>query len=140
LKPANIFITEDGTIKIGDFGFITDKQIEKLESRTFGGTYLYMSPEQRFNEQYNHKADIFSLGLIFYELMMPIPAVEHEATLSQVRNLNFPAEFGNTYGSEYSNLVCKMLDKEASRRPETSTILEEIKVCTILKEKICHLL
>ena len=69
LKPDNIFIQED-TIKIADFGLVTNKG---KHSTNRVGTELYMAPEVTAEKgDYDNKADIYSLGLIFLELLVPL--------------------------------------------------------------------
>lgn len=64
LKPDNIFC-HNGQFKIGDFGF--SKVIsENLNFHTFCGSQLYMAPEIKLQKPYNHKADIWSLGIIYF--------------------------------------------------------------------------
>ena len=67
IKPQNIFIAPDGTIKLGDFGIA--KTVESTTVGTIIGTYKYMAPEVRNNQPYGRKADIYSLGLVLYWLL-----------------------------------------------------------------------
>ena len=68
IKPENILIDENMNIKLIDFGFATNKNIEKLTS--FYGTQSYMAPEIRKGKEYNGKEiDIFSLGVVLFSLV-----------------------------------------------------------------------
>lgn len=69
------------------------------------GTRLYMSPEQFVAKQYNYKVDIYSLGLIFFELLVPFSTeMERVSTLIEVRDKKYPAEFLNQYSKEVIKL------------------------------------
>ncbi|MDO4648563.1 MAG: serine/threonine-protein kinase [Eubacteriales bacterium] len=68
IKPENIFVSKFGDYKLGDFGIARDNV---LDQRTFSrkGTYSYMAPELYKGEDYDDRADIYSLGLVLYKLL-----------------------------------------------------------------------
>ncbi|CAD8159971.1 unnamed protein product [Paramecium octaurelia] len=70
LKPQNILINDD-CVKIADFGFA--KPLNQLYNEMNVGTPLYMSPETIIKSQYNAKSDIWSLGVLFYEILFGYP-------------------------------------------------------------------
>lgn len=70
IKPANIFAAPDGSFKLGDFGIA--RTVEAVENATYAtriGTPRYMAPEIYNNQLYSARADIYSLGLVLYELL-----------------------------------------------------------------------
>jgi serine/threonine protein kinase len=85
LKPKNILLDSDFTVKIADFGTVTgihgqgghsgiNRQFAEDSNciHTFDiGTESYKSPEQKSGPKYNEKSDVYSLGLIFLELFYP---------------------------------------------------------------------
>ena len=98
IKPQNIFISNDGDYKLGDFGIA--KTAEKTSGGTKIGTYNYMAPEVYNNEPYGHAADIYSLGLVMYWLLnerrMPFnplpPAVPTASEMDEARLRRFQGE------------------------------------------------
>lgn len=80
-----------------------------------------MSPEQLSNQNYDHKVDIYSLGLILFELLVPFGTVmERVTTMTKVRRLEFPSHFQETLEHE---IVCSMLSHTPGERPEATEIL-----------------
>lgn len=126
LKPSNIFFALDGQIKIGDFGLVTDMaeipydpstsssnsssnfdiiSISQKKHTQRVGTSLYMSPEQSSGRPYNYKVDIFSLGLILFELLNFFNTeTERFKVLDSIRKGIFPPEFEENFNQEVSRI------------------------------------
>jgi serine/threonine protein kinase len=68
IKPDNMFVSEHGDYKLGDFG-VARKMEKTLSGLSKKGTYLYMAPEVFKGEDYNHTVDIYSLGIVIYRFL-----------------------------------------------------------------------
>lgn len=73
MKPQNILIGSDGAIKLCDFGFARVMSCNTMVLTSIKGTPLYMAPELVQEQPYNHTADLWSLGVILYELVVGKP-------------------------------------------------------------------
>ena len=69
LKPENIFLTMEKKLKIGDFGIAKGLSRTSHLASTKQGTFLYMAPEIHGGEKYNMMADMWSLGVVVYEII-----------------------------------------------------------------------
>jgi len=141
LKPSNIFFSQDGQIKIGDFGLVTDTVDIPNVSNDCGdhsglpsnvrhtqqvGTHLYMSPEQLRGQHYDYKVDIYSLGLIFFELHVYFSTeMERIKTLRALRDGLYPADFASQYPEQYE-LLQRMLSSQPLQRPQTKQLKQQL--------------
>ncbi len=74
ISPQNVLISMEGEVKIIDFGIAKAKgQSHKTEAGVIKGKYRYMSPEQARGERIDHRTDVFSAGVVFYELILGHP-------------------------------------------------------------------
>ncbi len=68
LKSQNVFLTKKGFVKLGDFGIARVLSNTKSKAKTVVGTPYYLSPEIIESQPYNFKSDIWSLGVLLYEM------------------------------------------------------------------------
>ena len=126
IKPENIMLTPTGKVKILDFGVAkhlprSDQSSTVDRSGTFAGTPAYMSPEVLLEQAPDGRADIFSLGVVFYEVLTgqhPFMAGSFVATTDRIRS-ETPASiriFNRSVSRDLEALVNKAMAKDASQR------------------------
>jgi len=145
IKPHNILVDEEDFIKIVDFGIARNVYRTAEESVTKTGTLIgtpdYMSPEQANGQESDHRSDIYSLGIVIYEMLsssVPFKSDSPLNTLIQhiqkkhdsiiLKNPKVPVWF--------SDILDKLLEKKPEHRYKNGKeIIEDIETC-IKKEKI----
>lgn len=127
LKTQNIFLTKDNTIKLGDFGIARILSHTHDKAKTMVGTPYYLSPEIIENMPYSFKSDIWSLGIILYELCCLEPPFNADSlsclALRIVRGNYSP--IGSMYSKDLRNLVGLMLQNDPNKRPSVHQILSK---------------
>ena len=122
IKPGNLFLDKDGNPYVGDFGLALREE-DIGTGHKMAGTPQYMSPEQASGEGHrvDGRTDIFSLGVIFYELLSgkrPFRGDSKQTVLEQVRNTDPrpPRQYNDRIPQELERICLKSLAKKASDR------------------------
>eukprot|EP01062_Namystynia_karyoxenos_P056774 TRINITY_DN476_c0_g2_i1.p1 TRINITY_DN476_c0_g2~~TRINITY_DN476_c0_g2_i1.p1 ORF type:complete len:453 (+),score=144.98 TRINITY_DN476_c0_g2_i1:88-1446(+) len=123
LKAANIFLTSNGMVKLGDFGFSHDYEetVSNAVAKTFCGTPYYLAPELWKNKKYGKKADVWSLGVVLYEMVTltrPFRADSMKGLMKVVLEQD-PEPLSDQWSKGMRTLVEATLTKEAQLRPTT---------------------
>jgi len=122
LKPHNIMIDPTGTVRIMDFGIARSVQTKGWTGEGIAvGTPEYMSPEQAEGQDVDTRTDIYSLGIILYEMITGKVPFEGETTLSILRKQEFeppipPKEWNPQIPESLNRLILKCLEKKKERR------------------------
>ena len=137
IKPSNIFLLKDDTIKLADFGI--SKKVSKEDSM-FIGTPVYTSPEIISKKDYSYKADIWSLGVTFLQLIflrLPFLGEDHETLYNNIihkilnpKILNkdktgYNEDIIKNYSKEFIDLIDKMVSVNPDDRPSVKEILNK---------------
>ncbi|XP_072523603.1 membrane-associated tyrosine- and threonine-specific cdc2-inhibitory kinase [Salminus brasiliensis] len=138
LKPANVFLTRSGRLKLGDFGLLLELPRESEDGETAGenstekkkrekddaqeGDPRYMAPELLRGE-YGAAADVFSLGVSILELSCNIEVPKGGEGWQQLRKGCLPSEFTNALSSELQDVLRLMLAPEPRDRATVQQLL-----------------
>ena len=126
LKSQNIFLTKTGLVKLGDFGIAKNLNCTWQKAKTMIGTPYYLSPEIVNNKPYSFKSDIWSLGVLLYEMMalkMPFDANSLPMLTLKIIKGNY-APPPQRYTADLRNLISQLLNVDPDKRPSVDQILK----------------
>ena len=120
IKPANIFVTDDGNVKLGDFG------VGRFATQVSGtgclvGTPAYISPEQILGNSQDHRSDLFSLGVVLYQMttgVRPFNGSSIGAVCAQIVSTEPPppSQHKAELPAAFDRIVMRCLSKDPAAR------------------------
>ncbi|KAM9917993.1 hypothetical protein OXX59_008970 [Metschnikowia pulcherrima] len=128
IKSANILLTEDGTVKLADFGVSGEMSLTRTKRNTLVGTPYWMAPEviSHSAKGYDTKADIWSTGITAIEFVTghpPLSSVEPMEALFKIPGNKPPELEGSHFSDDMKDFVRYCLIKSAKQRPSASSLL-----------------
>ena len=126
VKPGNIWLTKDGTAKIGDFGLAKSRnRAQVTQSGNIVGTVTYMSPEQITGSEVTPRADLYGLGVVLYEMVCGRPPFMGYDSPSVVRQHLETEPVSPVWHNPYcprplEALILRLLAKDPKRRPKSA--------------------
>ncbi|MFC1530099.1 protein kinase [Gemmatimonadota bacterium] len=135
VKSANIMVSMEGNVKVMDFGLAhLEDRSQLTRSGTTMGTLAYSSPEQLTGRPYDERSEIWSLGVVFYELLtkqLPFKSpAEGELLFSIINNEQTrPSELREDIPPKIESVLTRMLEKDATLRYQnTSELISDLQV------------
>jgi serine/threonine protein kinase len=135
VKPDNIGFTLDGTLKVIDFGLAKvvedsspdSNEMYRLSGET--GSLRYMAPEVADNRPYNHKADVYSFGIILWEMLSykkPYEGLNRESFYVRIVDAGERPPVNKKWPKELSKLVTDCWNVDVEQRPTFSIIVDRL--------------
>jgi serine/threonine protein kinase len=133
IKPDNVMVRPDGYVKVLDFGLVKLMEVssEGLDAANTQlgvamGTLSYMSPEQAAGEPIDHRTDIWSLGVVLYELVTgqrPFTGESRQATINAILSIDPapPSTINPNVPAELDQVLTKALEKDRELRYQTAS-------------------
>jgi len=124
ISPHNVLLSYEGEVKITDFGIAKAKTtLSEEEPGVVKGKYAYMAPEQAQAKPHDRRVDIFSLGVVLYELISgvnPFRGLKATDVIHKARTRSYPAlhetEVGASAPQELSDIVTRAMDPDPEQR------------------------
>jgi serine/threonine protein kinase len=134
LKPDNIGFSDDGTLKLFDFGLVTcihsfSSSNEKYEMTGCTGSLRYMAPEVALKLAYNEKVDVYSFGILLWQMARdrpPFKGLKKEEFMSSVVENGERPKLDKTWPVGFSQLLTKCWDCDPQIRPSFAMINDKL--------------
>jgi len=126
IKPENLLLMGNGELKLGDFGWAVHAVGNDQRRETLCGTLDYLPPEMVNENRYTHEVDIWSMGVLAYELVIGKPAFEtttNAATMDKIDkvDLKFPTHI--KLSNECRDFISRILAKDPADRPDWAALM-----------------
>ncbi len=135
IKPENVMICSDGTTRLVDFGIARSTTSRFTEDGAFLGTLYYMSPEQAMGTAIDQRSDLYSLGVMMYELFTGQLPFESEDTLAVItQHLHAPVVPPRAQNPDIpaalDDLILHLMKKSPDDRPKNAEkVREKLEAC-----------
>ncbi|MCH8223696.1 MAG: protein kinase, partial [Chloroflexi bacterium] len=126
LKPGNVWLTDDGTARIGDFGLALSLDRSRLtQEKMMVGTVSYMPPEQATGGEVTPRSDLYSLGAMLYEMVTGRPPFMGDDEIAIIgQHINTPPVAPSWHNPSLpqtlDSLIMRLLSKNPAERPESA--------------------
>eukprot|EP01099_Mayorella_cantabrigiensis_P001972 TRINITY_DN1855_c0_g1_i1.p1 TRINITY_DN1855_c0_g1~~TRINITY_DN1855_c0_g1_i1.p1 ORF type:complete len:475 (+),score=124.76 TRINITY_DN1855_c0_g1_i1:193-1425(+) len=145
LKPSNLLLDEHNTVKVADFGL--SFFMNTGSTKAYAGTPLYMAPEALIKKDVNEKSDIYSFGLILWEMVTekyPVEDITERKVLEDIvchkkKRLEIPTNIPTSL----RNLIKKCWDPDPAKRPDSNnliTLLDEVIIDAAIDDEFGRIL